>query len=93
MIQFFLDGLKPSVRAQLAVRSRDLESWEEAVEKTINVEAKAMLQSSSITRDIDFRCLRGNMSTKKEEKNSSVKNKSTGSVPADASSKKPSFST
>ena len=43
MIRCFLEGLKPSVRAQIDTQSRDLGSWEEAVEKTVNAEAKAML--------------------------------------------------
>ena len=43
MIRCFLEGLKPSVRAQMDTRGRDLSSWEEAVEKAVNAEAKAML--------------------------------------------------
>ena len=43
MIWYFQKGLKPSIRAQLDVRGRDLEFWEEAVEKTVNAEAKIML--------------------------------------------------
>ena len=56
MIRYFLEGLKPSVRAQLDAHGRDLDFWEEAVEKAINAEAKAMLQSSSNTRNMDSRC-------------------------------------
>ena len=67
MIRCFLEGLKPSVRAQMDTRGRDLNSWEEAVEKAVNAEAKAMLQSSASTRNIDSRCLRGNRPARKEE--------------------------
>ena len=74
-------------------QSRDLNSWEEAVEKAVNAEAKAMLQSSASTRDMDSRCPRGNRPTKKEEKDSNRKNKSTDSPSADTSSGKQSFST
>ena len=74
-------------------RGRDLNSWEEAVKKTVNAEAKAMLQSSASTRDMDLRCPKGNRPAKKEEKDSSGKNKSTDSPSADMSSGKQSSST
>ena len=60
MIRYFLKGLRPSIRVQLDARGRELGSWEEAVEKTINTEAKALLQSASSTREMDQRCRRGN---------------------------------
>ena len=93
MIRCFLEGLKPSVQAQLDARARDLNSWEEAVEKTINAEAKTMLQSSSSTHNMDSRYLRRNSPTKKEEKDSDGKNKSTNSPSANTSSGKQSSST
>ena len=74
-------------------QSRDLNSWEEAVEKAVNVEAKTILQSSASTHDIDSRCLRGNRPAQKEEKDSSGKIKSTNSPSADTSSGKQSSST
>ena len=93
MIWCFLEGLKLSVRAQLDTRGRDLVSWEKAVEKAINAEVKAMLQSSSNTRNIDSRCLWKNRPAKKEEKNSVGKNKSINSPSADTSNGKKSSST
>ena len=66
-------------------RSRDLNFWEEAVEKAVNAKVKAMLQSFFITRDMDSRCPRGNRTTRKEEKDSGGKNKSTDSNPANTS--------
>ena len=93
MIRCFLEGLKPSVQAQIDTRGRELNSWEEAVEKVVNAEAKAMLQSSASTRDMDSRCPRGNRPARKEEKDSSGKNKSTDSPSADTSSRKQSSST
>ena len=93
MIRYFLEGLKPSVWAQLDAQGRDLNSWEEAVEKTINAKAKIMLQSSSGTRDMDSRCPRGNKPARKEERDFGGKNKSTDSVSADTSSGKQTFST
>ena len=92
MIRYFREGLRPSVRAQLDARGRDLDSWEEAVEKAVNAEAKAMLQSSSSTREMDSRCPQGNRPAKKEE-NDSGKNKFTDSALADTSSGKQSSST
>ena len=88
MIRCFLEGLKSSIRAQINIRNRDLNSWEEAVEKTVNAEAKAMLQSFSSTCDIDLRYPRGNRPVKKEERDSGEKNKSTDSALADTSSGK-----
>ena len=93
MIRCFLESLKPSARAQMDTRGRDLNSWEEAVEKAVNAEAKAMLQSSANTRNMDSRCPRGNRPARKEEKDSSGKNKSTDSLSADTSSGKQSSST
>ena len=93
MIRFFLEGLKPSLRAQIDTRSRDLDSWEEVVEKAVNAEAKVILQSFSITRDIDSRWPRRNRPIRKEEKDSGGKNKSTNSAPADTSSGKQTSST
>ena len=88
MIRYFREGLRPSVRAKLDTRGRNLDSWEEAVEKAVNVKAKASLQSSSITRNIDSRCPQGNKPAKKEEKDLGRKNKSTDSPSADTSSGK-----
>ena len=93
MVRCFLEGLKPSVRPQLDIRGRDLNSWEEAVEKAVNAKAKAMLQSSPSTRNMDSRCPRGNKPAKKKERDSNRKNKSTNSPPADTSSGKQTSST
>ena len=93
MIRYFLDGLTTSVRAQLNAQGRDLTSWEEAVEKTVNTEAKAMLQSSSSTRNMNSRCFQGKKLAKNEEKDPGKMNKSTDSPSTDTSSGKQSFST
>ena len=87
MIRCFLEGLRPSIRAQLDARGRELDSWEEAVEKAVNAEAKALLQPSSSTREIDSKCPRGNRPAKKEEKDSG-RTKSTDTPSADVSSGK-----
>ena len=92
MIRCFRKDLRPSIQAQLDARGRNLDSWEEAVEKTVNAEAKALLQSPASTRNIDSRCPRGSRPAKREEKDSGGKNKSTNSTPADTSSRKQSSS-
>ena len=43
MIRYFREGLQPSIRAQLNVRDRDLDSWNEVVDKTVDAEVKASL--------------------------------------------------
>ena len=91
MIRYFREGLRPSVRAQLDTWGRDLDFWEEPVEKAVNAEAKAMLQSSFSTCEMDSRCPQEYKPVKKEEKDSG-KNKSTDSTPADMSSGKQSSS-
>ena len=93
MIRYFQKGLRSSVRAQSDTRGRNQDSWEEAVENVINAEAKALLQSSSNICDMDSRCFRGNRPARKEEKNSSGKNKSTNFPFANTSSGKQTFST
>ena len=93
MIRYFREGLRPSVRAQLDTRGRNYDSWEEAVEKAVNAEAKALLQSFSSIRDMDSRYPRRNRPARKEEKNSGRKNKSTDSPSADTPSGKQSSST
>ena len=93
MIRYFQEGLRPSIQAQLDAQDRDLDSWEEAVKKPVNAGAKALLQSPASTRNMDLRCPQGNRPTKKKEKDSGGKNKSTDSIPADTSSGKQLFFT
>ena len=93
MIRHFWEGLKPSVWAQLDTRGRNQDSWEEAVEKTVNAKAKTLLQSSSSICDMDSRCPQGNRLVRNKEKDSGRKNKSTNPPSADTSSGKQSFST
>ena len=70
MIWYFQKGLWPSIRAQLDVRDRDLDSWDEIVDKTVDAEAKESLQALSWTREIDSRCSQGQQPTKKDDKDS-----------------------
>ena len=68
-----------------------MDSWKEAIEKTVNAKVKALLQSFSSTCKIDSKYARENKPAKKEEKDSE-KNKSTNSASTDISSGKQSFS-
>ena len=88
MIRYFREGLQPSIRAPLDVRNRDLDSWDEVVDKTVDTKAKASLQALSGIREMDSRCLRGQRPTKKEDKDSRdyEKNKSSQNPPTNASS-------
>ena len=68
MICYFQEDLQPSIQAQLDVRDRDLDSWHEVVDKTVNAEAKAHFQALSEIREIDSWCLWGQQPTKKDNK-------------------------
>ena len=70
MILYFQEDLRPSIRAQLDVKDRDLDSWGKVVNKAINAKTKASLQALSETREMDFRCLQGQQPTKKDDKDS-----------------------
>ncbi len=68
LIRYFQEGLSPSIWAQLDHRGRDLDDWEEVVEKAGDVEAKANLQPSFYVRDIDVRCPKGHRPSSKKDK-------------------------
>ena len=57
LICYFCDGLRPSIRAQTNERGQDLDSWEEAIEKAINAEAKTARQPQSLIKEMDNCCL------------------------------------
>ena len=67
LIWYFREGLRPSIRAQLDARGRELDSWDEVVEKTINAEAKASLQLYSRTRKMDSKCPRDELPVKSDD--------------------------
>ena len=68
LIRYFREDLRPSIQAQLDARGRDLDSWDEVVEKAVDAEAKASLQLPSRTREIDFRCPRDERPSKTNDK-------------------------
>ena len=72
-------------------QDQELDSWHKAVEKVIDKEVKALLQSNSRTREIDANCLQKYRQTKKKDKNFK-KNKSADIFPADIPSRNQSSS-
>lgn len=59
LIRFFREELRPSIKAQMDQRGRELDSWDELVAKTIDAEAKTSLQPSML-REINQHNPRGN---------------------------------
>ena len=88
MIWYFRKNLRPFIRAQLDIRDWDLNFWDEVVDKTVDVEAKASFQALSGTKEMDSRYSRGQQPTKKDDKDSRdyEKNKSSQNPPANTSS-------
>ncbi len=68
LICYFREGLRPSIRAQLDHQRRDLDGWEEVVEKAGDVEAKANLQPSFYVKDINTKCPKGHRPSAKKDK-------------------------
>ena len=59
MICYFRKGLKPSIKVEIEQQDRESMVFEEMVERTVNVEAKAGLRSVTIVRDSEICCPRG----------------------------------
>ena len=68
MIWYIREGLRPSIQAQLDVKDRDLNSWDEVVDKTVDAKAKASLQALFGTKEIDSWCPWDQRPTKKDDK-------------------------
>lgn len=60
MLRYFCEGLKSSILAKLEYQDLKLENFNQMVKKTINIKAKAVLQSYSNTREINQHCPYGN---------------------------------
>lgn len=60
MIWYFRKGLKPSVRVELEQCGRELDSFEEIIEKAVNAMNKAALRPHSYVCDTDQHCFQGN---------------------------------
>ncbi len=60
LIRFFWEELKSCIKAEMEQRGRELDNWEEIVEKAIGAKAKADLWPVSYVKDTDHRCLYGN---------------------------------
>ncbi len=68
LIRYFQEGLRPSIWTQLDYQERDLDAWEEVVEKAGNIDAKANLQPPFYMKDIDARCLKVHRPSAKKDK-------------------------
>ena len=59
MIWYFREGLRPSVRVETEQCGREVNSFEELVEKAVDARAKAALRSRSCARETDQHCIQG----------------------------------
>ena len=83
LIRYFREGLRPSIRAQLDTRGRELDSWDEVIEKAVDVEAKTSLQLYSRTREMDSKCSQNEQPVKTNDfSEPKEKNKSTHTLSA-----------
>lgn len=86
LIRCFREGLRPSIQAQMDSRHRELDSWDEVLDKAIEAESKAALQSATSIREMDARCWKGRRPDKetskpqKEEKTKPADNQPTTSA-------------
>ena len=53
MIRYFREGLRPSIRVEMQQHGRELDSFEDTIEKAVDAEAKAALRPRSISRETD----------------------------------------
>ena len=56
MIRYFWEGLKPSIKVKKEQQNRVSTSFKEMMQKTVNVEAKVCLRSSTMVQDLDVHC-------------------------------------
>ncbi len=68
LIRYFWEELCPSIRAQLNYQGRDLDAWEEVMEKPSDVEAKANLQPPFYVKDINTKCPKSHCPLAKKDK-------------------------
>ena len=68
LIYYFRKRLRLFIWAQLDHQGRDLDAWEEVVEKARDAEAKANLQPPSYVWEIDFKSPKGHCPLSKKDK-------------------------
>ena len=56
LIRCFREGLRPSIQTQMDSRHRELDSWDEVLDKAIEAESKAALQLATSIREMDAHC-------------------------------------
>ena len=59
MICYFWESFTASIKVEIEQQDRASTSFEEIIQKTVNVKAKTNLMSSIMVRDTDSRCPRG----------------------------------
>ena len=69
MIHYFCKKLYSFIQIQLDHLRRDLDLWEEIVEKAVNVKAKTCLQPFFETKKINLKCAKSYKLSAKKEKN------------------------
>ena len=92
MIHYFWEDLKPSIKVKMEQQDRASTSFEEMVQRAVNVEAKAGLRSSTMVRDSDAHYFKGhcpsyNISSKVQSQGSNNKDFSRSKEPKFKNSK------
>ena len=67
LIYCFQEGFRPSIQAQIDSWHWELDLWDEMLDKAIEAESKAALQSSTIIQEMDACCWKERRPDKKEE--------------------------
>ena len=67
LICYFCNGLKPSIWAQTDAQGQNLDTWEEAIKKVIDAEAKVARQPQSLIKEMHNCCLQGHRPTKTDK--------------------------
>ena len=75
LIQYFWEGLRPFIQAQIDSQHQELDFWDKVINKAIEGESKAAFHLATSIQEIDARCWKGQSFDKKEETSRSHKKK------------------
>lgn len=67
LVRYFQKGLRHTIQAQLEEQSRKLDFWKEAIEKAVNIEAKAYYNHSQIPKKLTPSVSKGKDQQKKKQ--------------------------
>ena len=59
IIKYFQEGLRPSILAEMQQHNRELDSFEDTIQKAVDTKAKAAFRLCSTTRETDKHCPQG----------------------------------